>query len=278
MPSDLHDLLQDAAREPRQPLDTERIRGRAQRGRRLEMTGIVVAVLALIAGIIGIASWATQPQQQPVIGPAPGAPASPEPTDGADEETSASPTAAESPAAETAAATSCAEHDDRVDAAPSDDGTLDLYLSCDEGDPFEEVLRTSTDIEETGDPVADARAIIERLFTPLSEELDEQGYTGLTRDVYRGPDQEDATIGVGDISFADGTLTIDFDFPATGVGNYSTSAGSMLWHNLVTANLLQLDDVERLELLADGTCEGYSRAFEGRECVVADRASAPWNR
>lgn len=63
---------------------------------------------------------------------------------------------------------------------------------------------------------------------------------------------DDATISVRDVTFADGTLMVDFDFPATGVGNYSTSAGSMLWHNLIAANLLQLDGVEQLELLAKG--------------------------
>ncbi len=159
----------------------------------------------------------------------------------------------------------------RRNAPPADGDTLDLYLGCaGQTDLTGAVYRFDSGIDATGDVATDARAILERLFAGTPPALADRGFYSLEH-------PQTGTISIRDVTFADGALTIGFDFPDRGVGNYSTSTGSMVWHQLLTANLLQFDQVQHLELLADGSCDGYSGAFEGAGCTVIGRDGAPWN-
>lgn len=167
----------------------------------------------------------------------------------------------------------CSQDTDRADAPPTSGDTLDLYLMCPgSSDSWDTAFRFDTDIARTGDIPTDARAILDRLFDGEATDQADRGYTGLDATVNTG------TISIRDVTLTDGTLTVDFDFPDTGVGNYSTSAGGMIWHQLITANLFQFDEVQRIAFLADGSCEAYSNSFEGSGCREAPRAEAPWNR
>lgn len=166
----------------------------------------------------------------------------------------------------------CSQDTERLNAPPTDGDTLDLYLMClASGDFWNAVFRFDSEVPRTGDAADDGRAILERLFQGATAEQQDRGYTGLDRKVGTG------TISIREVAFSNGSLTVDFDFPA-GVGNYSTSAGSLVWHQLLAANLLQLDGVERIQFLADGDCESYSHAFESDGCHVETAADAPWNR
>lgn len=171
---------------------------------------------------------------------------------------------------ETSEQPGCTQDTERVNAPPTGGETLDLYLGCVSGGDFERAFRFDTDIARSGDVAQDAAAVLRRLFEGPTAEQDDRGYSGLD------PDTGQGTIGIHEVRSRDGTLVVDFDLPETGVGNYSTSTGMAYWHLLVTANLLQFEDVERLELLADGDCESYSRAFEGAGCVSYERSDAPW--
>lgn len=177
------------------------------------------------------------------------------------------------PAPEVGEGPACSEDTDRVDAPPTGGDTLDLYLMC-PGSPeyFDAVFRFNTEISRTGDATTDARQILERLFDGATTDQADRGYTGLEADVGSG------VIAVQEVTLADGTLTVDFDFPDSGVGNYNTGTGSMVWHQLIRANLFQFDEVQRIAFLADGSCEAYSNSFEGSGCREASRADAPWNR
>lgn len=172
---------------------------------------------------------------------------------------------------ESAEQAACAQDTERVNAPPTGGETLDLYLGCASGGDFwERAYQFDTDVARSGDVAQDAAAVLRRLFEgPTSEQAD-RGYFGLD------PDTGQGTIGIHEVRFSDGTLVVDFDFPETGVGNYGTSTGMGVWHLLVTANLLQSEEVQRLELLADGTCEDYSRSFEGSGCASYERRDAPW--
>lgn len=175
------------------------------------------------------------------------------------------------PAPEPAAEPGCAQDPDRINAEPTRGAVLNLYLICPHSaEHSDDVFRFDSRIERTGDVAADARAILQRLFEPLPTALADRGYTALSRETGTG------TIRIRDVTFADGTLVVDFDFPETGVGSYSTSHGSLVWHRLVLANLLQLDPVEEVELRQDGTCD-YGSYFEGSGCRRAGPADALWN-
>lgn len=166
----------------------------------------------------------------------------------------------------------CAQHTDRRNAPPAHD-TLDLYLLCvHSGTYTQEVYRLDADIEPTGQTAQDARRILQRLFEGPTIQRRDQGYAGLD------PDTASGTIGIHEVQLDDGTLLVDFDFPSTGVGNYSTSTGMMVWHQLVLSNLMQFPEVDQVELRADGSCETYSSAFEGSGCGPYTHADAPWNR
>ena len=169
-------------------------------------------------------------------------------------------------------ASDCAGADDRANAPPSDGAKLDLYVGC-EGRTVQDrtVFRVDSEIEATGDVATDARAVLDRLLGGVATDLEERGYYGLESDLPTG------AIGIRSVTFDDGTLTVDFDFPEDGVSNYGTSAGSMVWHRLLAANLLQFEEADRVELRAEGTCEAYSSAFEGEGCRVLTPADAPWN-
>lgn len=166
----------------------------------------------------------------------------------------------------------CAQHTDRRNAPPTRD-TLDLYLLCVHSGPYtREVYRLDADTEPTGQTSQDARRILQRLFEGPTTQRRDQGYAGLD------PNTASGTIGIHNVQLDDDTLLVDFDFPPTGVGNYSTSTGMMVWHQLVLSNLMQFPEVDQVELRADGTCETYSSAFEGSGCGPYTHADAPWNR
>lgn len=161
----------------------------------------------------------------------------------------------------------CATEDDPLrNAAPSGDG-LHLYLACDgEGDPSV-VYRTDL-ARASSDPVADARDVLDDLLGDLPDELRARGYSNLGGAVQ---------VGVRSVVLDGARLTVDFALPDSGMGVFSTSHGSAVWHALLAANLLQLDGVGEVALLADGDCERYSQSFEGDGCVVIGADRAPWN-
>ncbi|HEX9766414.1 MAG TPA: hypothetical protein VGA36_06595 [Nitriliruptorales bacterium] len=161
--------------------------------------------------------------------------------------------------------------DDGIRNTPPDDDTLHRYLLCAGGEQMHaDAYRHPSELEPSGDPATDARAVLDLVLRDLDPELAARGYVDVAATA-------NGSIGVHDVRFADGTLVVDFDFPDGGVGNLNTATGGAMWSTFVRANLLQLDGVEVLELHADGSCEAYTTSFEGSGCLRHTPADAPWS-
>lgn len=166
----------------------------------------------------------------------------------------------------------CVADAERRDAPPTPGGALDLYLSCPSEDVLYSAYRLDAEIDPTGDVAADARAVLELLFDGGSEATRERGYEGLDRRTSSG-----GTIAIRALHLDGATLVLDFAFPPDGVGLLNASTARARWHTLLAANLLQFEQVETIELRADGTCS-YGDFFEMEGCVRLDRDDAPWHR
>lgn len=167
------------------------------------------------------------------------------------------------------ATATCAEEEDELRNAPPIEGQAHLYLPCDGavGDSLVPVFRVEADTELTGDTQQDAAALLDELLDAPSAQQRDRGYWSPV---------EGADISVRSVAVDGGLLIVDLRFPDGGVNNLNATAASAYWHATLTGTLFQLPGIDRIELRLDGSCEDYTRFFQGAGCQRHDRDDAPW--